>query len=136
MQRITFRIIVAVFTFVLGLGAAFIWRNLLSNLHQTPSNTISTHIEFSPVAEKYCEVHGVTMFKEHVPIRWGCSIYSNPYEFSERYRRCRRILFPNSNRYVWGGCVRNESISNEVYVCPRCRATETEWFPQASVKGK
>ena len=135
MQRISFRITVAVLTFIIGLASVFFWRGLISNFNQTPANTTSIQIESSPITEKYCEVHAVPMFKEHVPSRWGYSPYSS-YELWQGHMKAHRTLFPNTNPYVWGGCVRNESISDEVYVCPQCRVAEAERIQQTSRQGK
>jgi hypothetical protein len=79
-----------------------------------------------------CQVHGVQMGKEGVPIDYGFGGPRNYYPSShapEPSFDTRMQLFPNYVEMVYGGCVVFEPTAM-LYTCPRCRAAFTQWEQQ------
>jgi hypothetical protein len=69
-----------------------------------------------------CQVHKTKLIKMKVPISYGMPDFDESFKVSDK-------LFPNSYRYVLGGCLVDESFprfSSEM-VCRECRKAEAAW---------
>lgn len=85
-----------------------------------------------------CSVHGVEMEVAQVPIRYGMpALYlaersragRRNRKAADAYLQAKAHLFPETRRWVWGGCVvREDSPTDaEVYACRRCRDLEDQY---------
>jgi hypothetical protein len=70
---------------------------------------------------KSCEVHSVPLQEGLAQIAYGL------YEFDERYWADKKVLFPNSNSWVAGGCIRNDVEVAQINFCSLCREAEDVW---------
>lgn len=73
--------------------------------------------------KRTCEVHGVPLQKDIVPLSYGRVPASRESGF-----KASRSLFPNANRSVQGGCVIANYDKAEVLFCGQCRSAEQTWY--------
>lgn len=89
------------------------------------------------IPEKRCPVHGKVMAIEVVSAQYGLPMGHTVGEGSpeeqrkqaerEAYGDAREKLFPQTHRYVSGGCIVHEPKA-EVYYCRSCRVAEEAWL--------
>lgn len=72
--------------------------------------------------KEICEVHREKLVKKKVPISYGESAFDESFAVADK-------LFPNSYKYVIGGCVVEESLPrfSGKMVCIECRKAEATW---------
>lgn len=68
-----------------------------------------------------CKVHGTQMEMRPVPISYGLPILD--YDRKD----ARQRLFPNSRRFMLGGCVIGDDRESLELVCAKCREAEDDW---------
>ena len=72
--------------------------------------------------EKTCEIHGSMLELMRVPVSYGLPARD------DFLAEARSKLFPNSRRYVIGGCIAGAiGDLSEEFVCNECREAETKW---------
>lgn len=74
-------------------------------------------------SDTLCDVHGQLLQRGKAEVIWGLPVVG------EAETRARLTFFPNSRTHTYGGCmVPAEAASEvEVWFCPACRQTESEW---------
>ena len=75
----------------------------------------------APYLFEYCEVHGVRLRRDCVPIIGGDGWNSPPYEEQAKN-------FPNANTQVLAGCMRGPERTQEVLYCKTCRKVQAKWY--------
>jgi hypothetical protein len=73
------------------------------------------------ISNRKCEVHGVVLQKDVVPLDYGLI----GFDFKEA--KARRSLFPHSRFNLNGGCVVDRYTRAEVLYCDQCRKAERGW---------
>jgi hypothetical protein len=68
-----------------------------------------------------CKIHKELLLKDNVPIGYGLITQDKSYE------KAHSNLFPNSNSFVYGGCLREDSINANILYCFSCRQAEISW---------
>jgi hypothetical protein len=127
MKRIARYAAVAFVTLIIGIALALLGRGLLSGVRDAPAPPPVSNVEVTPsVPEKLCEVHGVPMFRESVPVLYGYAPHAFPYELRPDYFEAKK-QFPHAARWYYAGCVFQSKWFEEVDVCPMCRAAQSVW---------
>ena len=75
-------------------------------------------------SSEFCQVHEEKLKPDHVRIAYGLILPPQEYVDAQQER------FPNSNRFVHGGCVLEEPEFAYVLFCTRCREEESRWEDQ------
>jgi hypothetical protein len=72
--------------------------------------------------KEMCEVHKIKLVKTKVPVSYGEPAFDESFVVAGK-------LFPNSHKYVLGGCVVDESFPrfSQKMICRECRKAETAW---------
>jgi len=69
-----------------------------------------------------CEVHGLTMSKRIVALRWGMKPQSDT-------DLARSHYFPHADEpYESGWCLQPRQVCARVFVCPRCTTERAAWL--------
>jgi hypothetical protein len=127
MRRIAMCAAVAFATLATGLVLTSLCRGLMPGVRETLAESPVTHSEVTPPApQTLCEVHGVPMFKESVPVLYGYAPHAFPYELRPDYFKAEK-QFPHAARWYYAGCVFRDKWFEEVDVCPICRAAQSLW---------
>jgi hypothetical protein len=126
-RRIAVRAAVAFVTFTTGIALGSSGRGLRAGLQVAPAELPATHMEIPPPGAKaLCEVDGVPMYKESVPILYGYAPHAFPYELRPGYFQAKK-QFPHASRWHHAGCVLQDRWFEEVDVCSMCRAAQSVW---------
>ncbi len=107
-------------TFILGVLVSMLVTGAFRSLVHTA--TQPNDVTDITVNYRTCELHLVPMYQEQV------HVLCNPLPFPYEYNLAMKRLFPNSNLYSIernpNGCQRYSTV----FVCPKCRAAELEWY--------
>jgi len=91
--------------------------------------------ENGAIPEKRCPVHNDTMAVERLRICYGLPAVYLPHwlrRVAALYREARATQFPETRRWVGGGCSMDATspVFAEVYFCSRCREAEDTWLKE------
>ena len=81
-----------------------------------------------------CPIHRGDLREDTVPILYGYAPAVPEYEWLQGYAEAQKRDFPNTRRWVIGGCsVDFETLFARVDFCPLCRQAEADWVTAHSV---
>ncbi len=75
-----------------------------------------------------CELHGVELLEDIVPVRWG-----GDRPLPERYAREMLKNFPNANPVHPGSCEPRQARRARVRYCPKCREALAAWLGRTTL---
>jgi TonB family protein len=76
-----------------------------------------------------CEVHGVPMIVERLPIQYGLWSYTTDQaQALNKYWKARKRNFPNAHQFVRLGDIVGSEVEAEVYICSSCLRAREDWI--------
>ena len=125
MRRLVTHTLVAVLAFSFGV-AANLYAQRLVTVDETMPPAVEYELAIPLPPERVCEVHGVRMHLEQVPLsrptdEGQVPIAINPYEVSHNFPHDGAGVATDNRDIVDGQTV-------SVYVCPLCHAAKEAWW--------
>ena len=126
MRRLVTHTLVAVLAFSFGV-AANLYAQRLVTVDETMPPAVEYELAIPLPPERVCEVHGVRMHLEQVPLlrpmeEEQVPIAINPDEVSHTFPHAEEEVITHFDRDI----VEGQTVS--AYVCPLCRAAKEAWW--------
>lgn len=82
-------------------------------------------MDFTRGKSESCEIHGVQMSRQIVPVVYGTVLPSKELEAQAQFAQAH---FPHAKTNCWLGCVDTGNKQARIFVCSDCKQREKDWM--------